>query len=196
VVGTLLRNARDSGMFATGLLDAHFAGFERVCAAFPWDDAGRVSSHNDPNPRNWLFDGERLWLVDWETAFRNEPLVDVAILTHEIAPTPELETALLTGWRGAPPDDLLRARVAVLRQFTRLYYAGLMLSAHPRTAGSRPETSLDAPDVATFQREISAGRLRIGSPELVFTLAKMSLAGFLAGFSDPAFLAALDRVRG
>jgi hypothetical protein len=134
--------------------------------------------------------------VDWETAFRNEPLVDVAILTHEIAPTPVLETVLLTGWRGAPPDEQLHARVAVLRQLTRLYHAGLMLSAHPRAAGSRPETSLDAPDVVTFQREIAAGRLRIGSAELVFTLAKMSLAGFLAGFSDPGFLAALDRARG
>jgi hypothetical protein len=194
VIGTLLQNARDSGMFATGLLDPHFSGFERICAAYPWNDDARVASHNDPNPRNLLFDGERLWLIDWETAFRNEPLVDVAIQTLELAPTPELETALLTGWRGAPPDDALRARVAVMRQLTRLYYAGLMLSAHPRAAGVPPDTSLDAPDIATFQQEVMSGRLRIGSPDLIFTLAKMNLAGFLAGFSDPEFLRALERV--
>jgi hypothetical protein len=195
VIGTLLGNARDSGMFAAGLLDSHFAGFERICAAYPWDDDARVASHNDPNPRNWLFDGQRLWLVDWETAFRNEPLVDVAILTHEIAPTPDLETALLIGWRGAPPDDALRARVAVMRQLTRLYYAGLMLSAHPREVGLPPETSLDAPDVATFQQQVMSGRLRIGSPEMIFTLAKMNLAGFLAAISDADFQRALDHVQ-
>jgi hypothetical protein len=196
VIRTLLANARDSGMFATGLLDAHVAGCEQLCAAYPWDDGRRVSSHNDPNPRNWLFDGERLWLVDWETAFRNEPLVDIAILTHEIAPTPELETALLVGWLDAPPDDMLRARVAVLRQLTRLYYAGLILSARPRDPGLPPENTLDAPDVETFQRDVTSGKLRIGSPDLLFTLAKMNLAGFLVGFSDPGFLAALDRVGG
>ena len=32
-----------------------------------------VSSHNDLNPRNVLYDGQRLWLVDWEAAFRNDP---------------------------------------------------------------------------------------------------------------------------
>ena len=70
-----------SGLFAPGLLDRHQKGFERIREAYPWDAAALVSSHNDPNPANILFDGERLWLIDWETAYRNDPLVDVATLT-------------------------------------------------------------------------------------------------------------------
>lgn len=147
VVGTLLDNAVQSGRFAAGLLDAHKAGFERVCAAYTWDDAGRVSAHNDPNPRNWLFDGQRLWLVDWETAFSNEPAVDLAILTLDIAATPDLETALLEGWQDAPPDRHLHARVPVMRQLTRLYYAGLMLSSHQRAPAMEPVRDLAALDL-------------------------------------------------
>ena len=37
-----------------------------------------VSSHNDVLPRNVLFDGKRLWLIDWENGNRNEPLADLA----------------------------------------------------------------------------------------------------------------------
>ena len=63
-------------------------------------DAGStrlVSSHNDPVPSNILFDGERLWLIDWESACRNDPLVDVAIVLDHLARSPELEDVLLQG---------------------------------------------------------------------------------------------------
>ena len=115
---------RGSGMFAAGLLDAHAAGFERIRQVYPWNASSPVSSHNDPNPRNIIFDGERLWLIDWETAFRNDPLTDVAILAENFAGTPELEDALLQGWLERPADRELRARLVLMRQLTRLYYAG------------------------------------------------------------------------
>ncbi len=35
-----------------------------------------------------LFDGKRLWLIDWETWHRNDPLVDVAILIDNLARRP------------------------------------------------------------------------------------------------------------
>jgi len=65
-------------------LDPHLEGFETIRAAYPWDASALVSSHNDPNPRNILFDGQRLWLVDWELRFRNDPLTDIAILMQEL----------------------------------------------------------------------------------------------------------------
>jgi hypothetical protein len=50
------------------------ASFCSLCRLAP------VSSHNDPVPANILFDGRRPWLIDWEWAYRNDPLVDVAIV--------------------------------------------------------------------------------------------------------------------
>jgi thiamine kinase-like enzyme len=92
------------------LLDPHRDGFERLRDAYPWDESGLVSSHNDPHPGNILFDGERLWLIDWETAYRNDPAVDLAIMTMYRAGTPVLQEALLHAWRGRPSDPVLRAR--------------------------------------------------------------------------------------
>jgi hypothetical protein len=82
-------------LFAPGLLDEHRKGLEQIHHRLPWDEANHVSSHNDPNSRNILFDGTRLWLVDWETAFRNERFADLAILVDSLAPSPELEHELL-----------------------------------------------------------------------------------------------------
>jgi hypothetical protein len=58
--------------FARGLLDAHMEGFEGIVAAYPWNPAAHVSCHNDPNPRNTLFDGKRLWLIEANSGFAGD----------------------------------------------------------------------------------------------------------------------------
>ena len=40
-----------------------------------------VLSHNDVNPTNLVFDGERLLLLDWETAAPNDPFYDLAAIS-------------------------------------------------------------------------------------------------------------------
>jgi aminoglycoside phosphotransferase (APT) family kinase protein len=110
LVGRMLGAVHGSRVFTSGLLDPHLAGFQRIREAYPWDDSTHVSSHNDPNPRNVLFDGERLWLIDWETSGRNDPFADVAVLSHELAGTPELQDALLRNALDREPDRTARAR--------------------------------------------------------------------------------------
>jgi len=80
-------------------------------------------------PGNILFDGERVWLVDWELAFGNDPLVDIAILTTELAETPELEDALLEAAFSLKPNRPLRARLGVIRLLTRLFYGCVVLDS-------------------------------------------------------------------
>ncbi len=122
VIAALLANLDASGLLAPGLLDRHAEGLARIRAACPLHPSSFVSSHNDPNPRNMLFDGQRVWLVDWELAFRNDPLFDIAILTTELAATPDLEDLLVAAWAGRPSDPAMRARLAVTRLLTRLFY--------------------------------------------------------------------------
>lgn len=43
-------------------------------------DRALVLSHNDVNPTNLVYDGERLLLVDWNTAAPNDPLYDLAAI--------------------------------------------------------------------------------------------------------------------
>lgn len=59
-VGILFDRLLGTDLFAPGLLDRHREGFERVRHNYRWDSEALVSSHNDLNPGNILFDGERL----------------------------------------------------------------------------------------------------------------------------------------
>ena len=188
----LLRYVRGANLFAPGLLDPHSEGFSRVRKAIPKSNR-QVSAHNDPNPRNMVFDGNRLWLIDWETAYRNDPLVDVAIVLDQMEATPEAEDALLAAWCGRAPDAALRARLVLMRAVTRLYYACLALAPIAAAPREQPDGDLSAPTPAEFRRAFEEGRLAPTSRETLYTLAKMQLAGFLAALAAPGFEDALAR---
>jgi hypothetical protein len=189
ILARMLAYLRGGTLYAPGLLDRHAEGFERIRAAYPWDTATHVSSHNDPNPRNILFDGTRLWLIDWETSYRNEPLVDVAIVAGQFAPTPELGDALLHAWLGRAPDRVLRAKLTLVHMLTRLYYAGLLAFTTP--PGAAPETDLAAPTPDEFRAAVESGQVQAGTPQTTRLFAKVVLAQFAAGLAAPGFEEAL-----
>jgi aminoglycoside phosphotransferase (APT) family kinase protein len=191
IVARLFAHVRRTGLFASGLLDAHVERLECIREAYASGSARLVSNHNDPNPRNILFDGERLWLIDWESAYRNDPLVDVAIVLDSLAPSPDLEDVLLRAWLGRPPDEALLARLELIRALTRLYYAGVFLSASAAASRPMPDTDLLAPTVPEFRHAIRQGRLKPGATETKHVLGKMFLASFFSGVAAPGFDAAV-----
>ena len=180
-----------SSLFAPGQLDAHADGLARIRAELQWGAASLVSSHNDPNPRNILFDGERAWLIDWELAFLNDPLVDIAILTTELAEPQELQDILFETALGRAPDRHSRARLSVVRLLTRLFYGCIVLENF--TAAPRPDldASLGRLTPAVFRAAVADGRLASGAPETAYAFARMSLAAFIDGLAAPGFGEAL-----
>lgn len=191
IVARLFAHVRRTGLFAAGLLDAHVERLELLREAYDAGSTGLVSSHNDPVPNNILFDGERLWLIDWESAYRNDPLVDVAIVLDGLARSPQLEDVLLRAWLGRAPDEAIRARLAVIRALTRLYYAGVLLSASAAASWVMGDANLSAPTLADFRQAIHACRLKPGAPETKHILGKMFLASFFSGVEPPGFDAAV-----
>jgi aminoglycoside phosphotransferase (APT) family kinase protein len=191
LIGRMLTFLRRSRVFAAGLLDPHAEGFERIREAYPWDPAALVSSHNDPNPRNILFDGARLWLVDWETAYQNDALTDLAVVTHELAGAPELQQALLRSWLGREPDRATSARLVLMRQLTRLFFACVIFRRFAGDPSRPPDPDLGAMTPAEFVAAVQSGRLRVGTPEVLYAFGKMFLAGFFAGLIAPGFEEAL-----
>ncbi len=184
-----------TGLFAPGVLDRHSDHLAHVRERYVWQATDLVSSHNDLVPRNVLFDGTRLWLIDWESAYRNDPLVDVAITLDCFAASPDLESVLSTAWLGRAFDRELADRLALVRALTRLYYAGVFLSASAASSGTVADRDLAAPTVPDFRRAIREGRLKAGVPETKHILGKMYLASFLTGEVPPGLSGAVAVAR-
>jgi aminoglycoside phosphotransferase (APT) family kinase protein len=186
IVSRLFAHVRRTGLFADGLLDAHVERLGRIRDEYNFDPAQLVSSHNDLNARNILFDGERLWLIDWESAYRNDPLVDAAILLDNLAPSRALANVLLRAWLGRAPDAALLVRLEPIRALTRLYYAGVLLSASAALPRNAPDGDLTAPTPKAFRQAMLEGELKAGTPQSIHVAGKMYLSAFLSGGAVPA----------
>jgi thiamine kinase-like enzyme len=73
-----------------------------------------VFGHNDLLAANFIDDGKRLWLVDWEYAGFNSPLFDLGGLASNSEFSLEQAEAALTLYFGKPVDDALRRRAAAM----------------------------------------------------------------------------------
>jgi aminoglycoside phosphotransferase (APT) family kinase protein len=185
IVDRLWAHVCQTGLFADGLLEAASQRMYQIRADYDLRSETYVSSHNDVLPRNVLFDGARLWLIDWENGYRNDPLVDLATALDNFAPSPELEAVLLRAWLGHEPDNHFRHRLALMRGLTRLFYAGVLFSAAALTPRATPDPSLAAPSAEQFERAIRDGRLLPETPETSHVLGKMFLGSFLSGAVPP-----------
>ena len=73
-----------------------------------------VFSHNDLLAANFIDDGHRLWLVDWEYAGFNSPLFDLGGLASNSEFSVEQAEQALSLYFDRPVDDQLRRRAAAM----------------------------------------------------------------------------------
>jgi len=74
-----------------------------------------VFGHNDLLAANFIDDGERIWLVDWDYAGFSSPLFDLGGLASNNQLAPEQEDWLLEHYFKAPVGDQLRRRYAAMK---------------------------------------------------------------------------------
>jgi len=70
--------------------------------------------HNDLLAANFIDDGTRLWLVDWEYAGFNSPLFDLGGLASNSELPPAQAEQIFSLYFGKPVDDALRRRAAAM----------------------------------------------------------------------------------
>ena len=157
-----------------------------------------VSSHNDFNPRNVMSDGRRLWLVDWGAAFRNDPWVDVAVSANSFASGEDEADGLLHAYRGAPADEVARARFQLMRQTCRLYY-GVLITASAAGSGAAPQPGADwsaATPLSEIQSELRSGRLSMDTGDGRFAYGAALIGEMLRQCRTPGHRRALEVVAG
>ena len=77
------------------------ARYQQVAAVYSRLDSDLAPCHNDLfKPDNMLFDGKRLWLVDWEAAFQNDRYADLAVVANMIVTNEAEETIYLQEYFG------------------------------------------------------------------------------------------------
>ncbi len=81
-------------------------------------DVGQIDlvyGHNDLLPANFMDDGSRLWLIDWDYAGFNSPLFDLANLASNNELSPEQEEWMLATYFGRVPDAGLRRSYSAMK---------------------------------------------------------------------------------
>jgi thiamine kinase-like enzyme len=133
----------------------------------PARDREPVLSHNDVNPSNLVYDGERILLLDWDVAAPNDPYFDLAAISVFLRMDAETSRRLLEAHDGAalrslPPRFSYNQRLASV--LPGLLF--LQLSRQLGHAGATgDETIASTMDLSEFYQQLMAGTLSLASAE-------------------------------
>jgi thiamine kinase-like enzyme len=138
----------------------------RVLADEPPACARRaVLSHNDVNPTNLVYDGERLLLLDWDTAGSNDPFYDLAAIAVFLRMDDRTCLKLLAAYDGEPvaqlPDRFLYDRRFVAALCGTMF---LQLACH-RGCSSGDQTLASVLSLAELYQRLRAGSLDVRTAE-------------------------------
>jgi aminoglycoside phosphotransferase (APT) family kinase protein len=195
VVEGFLKRIQSAGIFAVGECEEVLARFEQLAAAYPGDDGDLVSSHNDLfKPDNVLYDGERVWLVDWEAAFLNDRYVDLAVVANLLVNDEAEERAFLETYFGQAPNEYQRARFYLMQQLSHFFYAAAYLLQG--TPGMAADRSSAAPDWEDFQRRFWTGEIFLEGSDVKTAYGRIHLERFLRNVREERFAVALKVVSG
>jgi len=193
-MGMVLSHLEKSASLPPALLAQLLARYRSIADVYPRSDAELVSSHNDLNPNNVLFEGERPWLIDWELAFANDRYNDIGALMNFFTAEPNDVEVILRGYFGDALTDYHRSRAFVMQQVNRIYYAAMLLNlASMSTPGFRvTEAEIDTRSFKEMRGEmdqVASGQ----NAQIKF--ACVFLRDALASMESPPFEKAIAAIR-
>ena len=155
-----IRKFQETNILSKGESEELFAWHAQVSEFYPRHDPDMVSSHNDLfKPDNILFDGRRVWLVDWEAAFLNDRYADLAVVANMLVTNDAEERLYLQEYFGQPPDPYQLARFFLMQQLVHMFYAMAFLRVG--TSGPPANGNESAPEFRDFHRRFWAGEVRL-----------------------------------
>lgn len=158
----------------------------RLSAACSSLEPELAPSHNDLfKPDNMLFDGERLWLVDWEAAFQNDRYADLAVVANMLVGNEADEQIFLQEYFGAPPTAYQTARLRLMRQLAHMFYTLAFLSLG---AGGKPvDWSEPIPSYSDFQRRFWAREIDVADNHSKIVGGRVHWERFRSNLGQPGF---------
>jgi len=166
-----------------------FTQYENICAAYPRLDADMVSCHMDLKPENILFDGQQVWLVDWQAAFVNDRYFDLSVAANFLVTNDADEIVYLEHYFGQRPDEYQRARFFLMRQMVHIFYAAVFLLLS--SAGKPIDLSEKLPSYRDFYRRIWASEVNLADNDLKIVYGRVHWEQFLQKMQQTRFAEAL-----
>ncbi len=171
-----------------------FRRYAEVVKVYPRSESDLVSSHNDLKPQNMRFDGSRIWLVDWESAFLNDRYVDLAIVANFFVKDDAHEETYLDAYFGEPAGEYRRAGFFLMRQVVSMFYAALLLLEVSR-AGLSIDADMEVPDFREYHQDLISGKVDMLTAEAKLQYGMLHLHEALRNMRTPRFAEAVARVQ-
>ncbi len=163
---------------------------EQVAAVYSRLDSDLAPSHNDLfKPDNMLFDGNRLWLVDWEAAFQNDRYADLAVVANMIVTNESEEQTYLQEYFGRTPDEYQRDRFYLMRQLAHMFYAMAFLTLE--SSGKPLDRSKPMRPYSDFQRRFWAREVGLADSQAKTMFGMVHWEELLENMRRPHFDEAL-----
>jgi hypothetical protein len=166
-----------------------FMRYAQVSAIYPRVDLDMVLCHNDLKPENIIFDGHRVWLLDWQAAFTNDRYFDLAIVANFVVTNDAEEQIYLQEYFGQPPDEYQLARFFLMRQVMHVLYAAVFLLLG--SAGKPVNQSEKLPSFRDFHQRIWAGEVNLAGNDMKIVYGRVHWERLLLNIRQARFDEAL-----
>lgn len=183
---------RKASLLPQDEIEEVFTWYAQVCATYPRLDSDMVSCHMDLKPENILFDGQRVWLVDWQAAFVNDRYFDLAVAANFLLGNDADELVYLERYFGQRPSDYQRARFSLMRQVVHMFHATVFLLLG--SAGKPIAQNGKLPSFSDFHRRIWAGEVNLADNDLKIVYGRVHWDQFLQNMRQTQFEDALSVV--
>lgn len=171
-----------------------FTRHDALRTAYRSLESDRVSSHLDLNPANIIFDGRRVWLIDWYSAFVADRYADLAALANWMTGDEADLARLTSAYFGAPMDGDQAARLHLMRQANHLFLGAIFLLTAAGGPAAPPADLFDEAPLLDFRRRMMTGTFDLAAPANRIAYGRARLAEALANMRSERFAEALDRV--
>jgi thiamine kinase-like enzyme len=146
----------------------HLGVLPRIEAALAAHPLGSVPCHNDLLADNYLDDGDRLWLVDWEYSGNNDPTFELGNTCQELEYDDAQATELCAAYFGeATPALLARMRLQMIMSDVgwtlwaaiqaRISTIDYDFTGWAEERWARAEAALDGPDFEAWLMTVQHG---------------------------------------
>lgn len=138
-----------------------FELYTRIANVYPRnDETNLVSCHNDLKPENFIFDGVRPWLVDWEGAFLNDRYLDLVVVGNFVARNEAEEKEYLANYFQEPVDEYKHARYFLMQQMLHVYYFTMFMLVGSKGVPVDVD-AIDKHDFRDFHERIWHGEINL-----------------------------------